>query len=235
MPAVPSFNDRCRVYVEGGSRLDSRRALATSCRRISRLVRICTVLLCIAPSGRAALLVGNLDADADPIHFVGFGNATVEAVAFTTSTTEATLTKATADLIASEGTTFFAQVWLSSGGVPGSVYASLTNVTLQSGGRFLVDFSTSGILLQAQTSYWLVVGTTSGGANWSVNQTNDQSSPLGWTIDSRTQSNDGALTWLRSRTDSPLRVSLSGVPEPSTVVLTLIALLIGGIGYSAKW
>jgi hypothetical protein len=174
------------------------------------------------------LLVENLSLPVYPNHYVGFNNVVIEAIGFTTSSQGATLTEATAEIGAFGGTTFFAQIWSTNVDRPGFLLASLNEATVQQTGQQLIDFSSNGISLQPHTSYWLVVGTNGYGANWTVNLNSGQVSPMGWTIDARTQSNDGGLTWLGPRTDAPLRFSLSGVPEPSTVILLLSGLVLGG-------
>ena len=130
------------------------------CRRhLAIAFTMVVVLFAVVPSGQASqLLVGNLSLPVDPIHFIGFNNVYIEAIGFTTSSYGATLTVATVEVGAYPGTILFGQLWSSSNGRPGSVFATLSDATVHQFGQGPLDFVTPGVELQPLTSYWLVVG-----------------------------------------------------------------------------
>ena len=92
-------------------------------------------------------------------------------------------------------------------------------------------FSSSGINLAPNTTYWAVLHATSGQLEWAYTDSSTGSGAGFQTI--WTNSSDGGKTWNSSIADQPslIQVSATEVPEPSTVLGGITAL---GIGMSFK-
>jgi hypothetical protein len=166
-----------------------------------------------------------------PVAAVGFNNTVLAAISFSTAQVSATLDDVQAQLASNPGTTVFAQIRVDSNNSPGDLVTLLTTVTFTQATSELATFdATSPLTLDAGAKYWLVLGTTdSSGANWSVASDTNYVSSIGWTINSRTQSNDGGNTWLNPFTDTFVLFGLNGtVPEPSSLVLLLSGLGLAG-------
>jgi len=105
-----------------------------------------------------------------------------------------------------------------SGLIPGSLLA-----TFQATGsaNSLATFSLSGVTLQSNTSYWLVLSNATGTANWSWTDTSEGTG-TGFT-GVWANSDDAGEVWFTNSSLYPLQasvsVSASAVPEPNTLML----------------
>ncbi len=199
------------------------------------LVAAAIVLTSVTGSAARAdsVLITNL-ADSE-IASVGFNDTVIAALSFSTSQIGATLDNAQAVFSANSGTTVFAQLQIDSNNMPGAVVGDLGSVTFTQSTAELATFNaTSMLTLGPDEKYWLVLRTNNfDGANWIVASGLNSDGPLGWTIDSRTQSNDGGGTWLTPRTDAFMLFALNGVaegsvPEPSSSVLLCLGIGLAG-------
>jgi hypothetical protein len=169
---------------------------------------------------------------------VGFNDTVIAAVSFSTGQVGATLDNAVADLSSNPGTTVFAQIHSDNNNSPGALFADLGSVTFTQATEELAVFNAaSPTTLAAGEKFWLVLSTNdTSGANWLVPSGVNFVSPIGWTIDSRTQSNDGGGSWLPPNTSEFVLFALNGaaaVPEPSSLVLLFSGLgLAGAVSWS---
>jgi len=133
-------------------------------------------------------------------------------------------------------TNLFLRLYTNSSAKPGTLLTTFTNPTLplsQTAANTTFTFATPQ-RLDANTTYWLVSGISSGsgGYNWGYTNSTAQTGLPGWTIgDNYATSNNQGSSWTTNSTS--LRFSLEGteqsqsIPEPSS----LVALLgLGGLG-----
>jgi len=114
---------------------------------------------------------------------------------------------------------YFAAIYTDDSDVPGVQIGSALSGTLfpATAGRYI--FTTSGIHLNANTSYWLVEGVTTGDSVYNPDyEIATPSITDVWTITGRyTFSADAAATWAPVNADGPVMYSLQAqaVPEPA--------------------
>lgn len=103
-----------------------------------------------------------------------------------------------------------------SGLIPGSLLATFQATGSASS---LASYSLSGVTLQSNTSYWLVLSNASSTANWSWTEASDGTG-AGFT-GLWANSDDAGEVWFTNSTLYPLQasVTVSAVPEPNTLVL----------------
>jgi hypothetical protein len=180
---------------------------------------------CLSASADVVLL-GNL-AETRINAFIGFNNVFIEAASFTTGSVSAVVSEVDAAIGANEGTVLFAQLRADRQGLPGSLIHDLGTFRFFTTGEQLARFSGRDTArVEPLTPYWLVIGTTAGGANWSLTASHDALSTAGWVVGRRTQSNDAGVTWLPPRRDVDQVFSITGslVPEPSSLVLACLGM-----------
>jgi len=170
-------------------------------------------------------------------------SSSIFATKFTTGSGPITVTGASAVLenSGSFGTaTYEATIWsdFSSGLIPqpsGLVGTFDTNPSLPEGASFtIIDFTSTGIALDPNTSYWLGIRAISGGKfGWSYTGSDNETAEAGWSIDDSLTalSSDTGAGWFNTSAafgNSVGRFSISGtstIPEPSSAAL----LALGGL------
>lgn len=127
--------------------------------------------------------------------------------------------------------TYEATIWSdhSSGLFPqpsGLVGTFDTNPSLPEGASFTtIGFTSTGIVLDPNTSYWLGIRAISGGKfGWSYTGSDTETAEAGWSIDNSLTANsaDTGAGWSNTSTafgNSVGRFSISGVPEPTSLAL----------------
>ena len=136
----------------------------------------------------------------------------------------------------------FVRLYSNSSGTPGTQLTSFTNpasiTTTLANNTFTLA---TPYTLAANTTYWLVSGTTGGGGyDWGYTTSFNQTGLPSWTIgDGYVDSNNQGGSWTSSPTDGPYQFSLEGtenapptsVPEPGSVVALLG---LGGLGLASS-
>jgi len=136
----------------------------------------------------------------------------------------------------------FLRLYSNSSGTPGTQLTSFTNpasiTTSLTNNTFTLATPQA---LAANTTYWLVSGTTGGGEYyWGYTQSFNQTGLPGWTIgDGFVFSSDQSASWGTDPTGGPYQFSLEGtistpptsVPEPGSVVALLG---LGGLGLASS-
>lgn len=132
----------------------------------------------------------------------------------------------------------FVRLYSNSSGTPGTLITSFTNpasiTTSLANNTFTLA---TPYTLAANTTYWLVSGTTGGGEYyWGYTQSFNQTGLPGWTIgDGFVFSSDQSASWGTDPTGGPYQFSLEGtatsVPEPGSVVALLG---LGGLGLASS-
>ncbi|ELP53118.1 PEP-CTERM putative exosortase interaction domain protein [Microcystis aeruginosa TAIHU98] len=138
----------------------------------------------------------------------------------------------------SASTDLFVRLYSDNSGQPGTVITNFTNptpiTTTLTNNTFTLATPQA---LAANTTYWLVSGTTGGGEYyWGYTQSFNQTGLPGWTIgDGFVFSSDQSASWGTDPTGGPYQFSLEGtatsVPEPGSVVALLG---LGGLGLASS-
>jgi hypothetical protein len=166
-----------------------------------------------------------------------------EGSSFTTGSSSYNLNSAT--LLFQENTAdpnLFLRLYSNSSGTPGTLITSFTNptpiTTTLTNNTFTLATPQA---LAANTTYWLVSGTTGGGGyDWGYTTSFNQTGLPSWTIgDGYVASNNQGGSWDSFPTDGPYQFSLEGttstpptsVPEPGSVVALLG---LGGLGLASS-
>lgn len=155
-------------------------------------------------------------------------------IEFTTDGSNYTLDDATVDIVNnSPATSFFTAVYTDSSGAPGALLETLSGSTNPATG--LATYTSAGLSLSANTTYWFVMGhsngTDTGEIRWSQTSTDSSAGP--WALGNQTDrsQNQGASWGGFSGEEGYLRlnatvaVESSGTPEPSTLMLAGLGLL----------
>ena len=108
--------------------------------------------------------------------------------------------------------TFVAQIYSDSGDRPGSSLESLTGDAPETFGQH--TFTSTGLSLDANTSYWVAWTPTSGHYNYNLTFSNNESSTDGWTIGSRSASSDAGTNWSAEGPSSANLFSIQATPVP---------------------
>jgi len=142
----------------------------------------------------------------------------------------------------SASTDLFVRLYSDNSGQPGTVITNFTNptpiTTTLTNNTFTLATPQA---LAANTTYWLVSGTTGGGwYDWGYTTSFNQTGLPSWTIgDGYVASNNQGGSWDSFPTDGPYQFSLEGtistpptsVPEPGSVVALLG---LGGLGLASS-
>ena len=142
----------------------------------------------------------------------------------------------------SASTDLFVRLYSDNSGQPGTVITNFTNptpiTTTLTNNTFTLATPQA---LAANTTYWLVSGTTGGGGyDWGYTTSFNQTGLPSWTIgDGYVASNNQGGSWDSFPTDGPYQFSLEGttstpptsVPEPGSVVALLG---LGGLGLASS-
>ncbi len=142
----------------------------------------------------------------------------------------------------SASTDLFVRLYSDNSGQPGTVITNFTNptpiTTTLTNNTFTLATPQA---LAANTTYWLVSGTTGGGEYyWGYTKSFNQTGLPGWTIgDGYVFSSDQSASWDTDPTGGPYQFSLEGtenapptsVPEPGSVVALLG---LGGLGLASS-
>ena len=165
---------------------------------------------------------------------------TTEAQEFSTGSQSYTLSSILAQVGESSGTyTGLAELVKDNGDTPagGSVLTSFTFPTIPSGFTFAnVTFNptTTGVQLAANTNYWFVLATTSGtgGFGWDFAATRAATGPGSLGDYAYIEATGGASTWQVIPGASVADIiqvngTLSAVPEPSSLIMTGMAGVLG--------
>jgi hypothetical protein len=200
------------------------------------------------PGVRAVTLVSNLDR-VQTGTIGNTSNSTLQnslwAFQFTTGSAASTVTGLTAALGNYAGTVpvtavFEAGIWTNASG-PSSQLATFSNTPTVAGSTVNnvadVSFTSSGINLAANTSYWVVLRNTAASGtqfafDWGGTNQSTESSAYGWTIaDAHLGTHyrfsvNGGSSWIDPGDSvSNLKFSLEGtvVPEPSSLMMLAVA------------
>ncbi|MFM7875164.1 MAG: choice-of-anchor R domain-containing protein [Microcystis panniformis] len=140
----------------------------------------------------------------------------------------------------STSTDLFVRLYSDNSGKPDTVITNFTNptpiTTTLANNTFTLATPQA---LAANTTYWLVSGTTGGGEYyWGYTSSSNQTGLPGWTIgDGYVFSSDQSVSWDTDPTGGPYQFSLEGtenatnVPEPGSVVALLG---LGGLGLASS-
>lgn len=118
---------------------------------------------------------------------------------------------------------FTVRIYSDSGNTPGTLLETLSgDANPTSGGLF--DYTSTGLALSTNTTYWVVVGVTVDNIFfWNI----ENSAPTGtWTIpDAQSISTNGGLTWqtFTGEEGRPQMFSVSATPVPEPAVTGLLA------------
>ena len=127
------------------------------------------------------------------------------------------LTRVDLYLRATSAPTYTVKIYNDSSGVPGTSLGTLTNPTLESNLK-LVAFTApgSGVALDANTTYWVVLEVTTGGAGQSIGVTSsdaeDSGAKAGWSIGNSSLSAAGS-GWIQVPSIWSFRLSILGHPK----------------------
>lgn len=180
----------------------------------------------LAPGRADETLVSNLPSNDGGHGLVSSG--TQRAVSFTTSTTSFEVTTATMRLsnYISATDTALLTLRLDDGNMPSSViYASMIapESTSDDVGNFVFTVS-SGITLNANTKYWLVIAAASDANTFSWFRSDPSVPTTGsGTIGTQEISDDGGVSWSVG-SNGPHSFAVNGVPEPTTALLVVLGL-----------
>lgn len=160
----------------------------------------------------ASASAGTLAVDAANLLAASFGSGSTSGAVSLTATLLGSTTSgsATLSLYGSDA----------SGLVPDAALAGFTAVSASDGS---LVFTLSGVTLQADTGYWLVLSNAGGTSDWSWTEENSGSG-AGYT-GVWANSDDAGATWFSNSALYPQQFSVvaTAVPEPSTTVLLLSA------------
>jgi hypothetical protein len=120
---------------------------------------------------------------------------------------------------------------------PGSLLGTLTSGTGASSTLTPVTFSTSGLSLAADATYWVVLQATSGSVDWAWTDDNTGSGvgyQGAWGI-----SSDAGSTWFTDDTyptqfSVDAAVASTATPEPDTLTLAFAGALLAGVFLKTK-
>jgi hypothetical protein len=203
-------------------------------------------LVCLSVIGSAAvshadIVFGNLGASGtnalNPSTNASITDVNWLAHGFTVGGTNTVLSSVTLGLYDNSNTVARVQLFASgSGSVPsGLPLATLTQtVSSLTPARMTFSFSPS-LSLTSGSSYWVVVSTTetSGLFNWSFNNEGDfptaqNSSGYSALSPVTMASTDSGASWSTSGVNRPASISITAVPEPSSIVLAGLGVLAAG-------
>jgi hypothetical protein len=157
-------------------------------------------------------------------NFMGLEVTSESANMFLTGNNPMSLDSITLSVGGGTGTGFTAALCSDAGGLPGSVLVSLDGNSSPTGG--LYDYTPSvACTLAANTTYWVVLSSTSDGGTFSLNVTGDPSETgdVGWSIGDSYYSimtglGGGGWTANSGAGAMQFSVSASAVPEPSCLM-----------------
>lgn len=144
---------------------------------------------------------------------------------FTISGTSMTLTSVDVLLQAAGPLSqYFVALYSNNSGSPGSLLETLSGTNNpQTSGTY--TYTSTGSLLSANTSYWILQGITSGGGFQYWNEENNTSPEVGSSIGAEFSQNSGTTWSLQASHSMQMVVNGTPVPEPSTALL----LIMGGV------
>jgi hypothetical protein len=193
----------------------------------------CLVVVLALPSAHASVVVSNLGEQyqvgitSDGAHFAAAGSFTTSAA----GTYKLNSVSLPIQVNSPSGDTTELRLRANNAGAPGTLLESLGSLFAPQGQTSLTYNSSIHSLLSPNTTYWLTLGETGsgGGQNWDGTFSNNETSPIGWTIgDEALDSANGGVTWGPVNTPPPnetpkFAVDASLVPEPSTALLAIAA------------
>lgn len=191
-----------------------------------RLVLPAAVFFVLVSLGRADLtLLSNLPSNNGGQGLVSSG--TQRAVSFTMPDSAfyvGTVTMRLIDYVSSTDTALLT-FRLDDNGAPSStVYASLDAPVSASNTAGDFVFTTTGITLNANTMYWLVIAAASDAETFSWVRSNPVETPTGLaTFGTQEISSNGGATW-STGSSGPHSFAINGVPEPTVVILSGLGL-----------
>lgn len=112
---------------------------------------------------------------------------------------------------------FTVQIHSNSSNAPGSVLGTLTGETSPRTGQY--DFVNGSVILDANTTYWVTWGFTSGAGHFGNSRIASTAHTGDWTFTGSTKSYDDGAAWFGPELGSSYQISIqpmSAVPEPST-------------------
>jgi hypothetical protein len=202
-------------------------------------VMVCATIfalwLVMTPAARADVTVFDNLNTPTPNSFLDIKASQWDAQSFTVGSVSVPLSEVLLNLNSPTGTggNFFVRLYGNGGSnVPGTVLQTLTG-TSNPATSGIYSFSGSS-LLSANTTYWVVAGVTSGSGqyewNYELPASVESGSTLGWTY-----STDQGADWVGLF--EPLLVfnmRVTGVPEPSGLVLAALGAGLGFGGYRLR-
>ncbi len=196
-----------------------RQGVRTCSRQSHGLIRLLAISLAILPMLVAAQIVSNLGESNN--NDGGVNSTAWNAASFTTGSNAGgyTLTSATMLFGAATGSpsNFEARIFDNNSGEPGNILGSLSGSSPSTAGTH--DFTTSGINLTANTTYFLVStaeGASGNGFENRFTSSTSETSSDGWAIgDAFIFSNDQGTTWHNLGAEVMMfSISATPVPEP---------------------
>lgn len=179
-------------------------------------------LLLSSGFGRAGQVVSNLGESSSGS--MTFSGNNWLAASFTTDNLEYTLNSVTLSLDSplSSSVTVTLRIFADGSGAPtGSALETFTPVTFSSGGN--KTFSSTGLDLNANSTYWLAASGTGSIPVWFATTSTVQTG--NWTIgDNGLTSNNGGGNWTTSPNIGKFSIDASPVPEPAPAALMLLAM-----------
>lgn len=191
-----------------------------------RLVLSAALVLFLLPESRADLtLLSNLPSNNGGQGLVSSG--TQRAVSFTTPDSTFYVGTVTMRLInyVSSTDTALLTFRLDDEGAPSStIYAALDAPVSESNSAENFVFTTTGITLNANTVYWLVIAAASDVETFSWVRSDPSATPTGLaTFGTQEISSDGGVTWSVG-SNGPHSFAINGVPEPTVAILSGLGL-----------
>jgi hypothetical protein len=175
----------------------------------------------VAPAAtQADLIVSNLSADID-----GFDSINEDfffAQQFTTGSTSFTLQSIQAYLNASPGnsSSAIAELALDNSGVPGTVVAAFaTGSSLPDGDNTVTFLPTAPTVLAANTTYYFILGASTGSDPYSWYSTTSGVSTGTGTLGESAMSADSGASFTSQGSGVQYLIQINSVPEPASLVL----------------